>query len=236
MNKFAVLFILLITFSFCRSQEKINQVDENGKKNGLWRGYFQESKRPKFEGNFEHGIEIGTFNFYDDTKVKSIIATRTFSDNGKVAYSIFYDQNKNIVSEGKTVNRLNEGEWKYYHEASKDIKMIEKYENGKLSGTKKLYYKSGNLAEETQYTNGKKNGLSKIYTEKGVVLEEAFFKNGQYDGLAIFREPNGNINSKGMFVDGVKKGKWQFYENGKLKKELVLPIVKYLAKPKKRQI
>jgi antitoxin component YwqK of YwqJK toxin-antitoxin module len=48
------------------NQEKINQVDENGKKNGLWRGYFQDSKRPKFEGNFEHGIEIGIFNFFDD--------------------------------------------------------------------------------------------------------------------------------------------------------------------------
>lgn len=236
MNKFAFLFILFFTFTFAKSQEKINQVDENGKKNGLWSGYFQESKRPKFEGNFEHGIEIGTFNFFDDTKAKSIMATRTFSENGKVAYTIFYDQNKNIVSEGKSVNRLNEGDWKYYHETSKDIKMIEKYINGKLTGIKKLFYKNGNLAEESEYLNDKKNGLSKIYTEKGIAMEEAFFKNGQYEGLAIFRETNGNIASKGIFVNGIKKGKWQFYENGKLKKEQVLPIVKYLAKPKKRQL
>ncbi|MBC7440499.1 MAG: hypothetical protein H7250_11025, partial [Flavobacterium sp.] len=130
MNKIALIFIFLFTFSFAKAQEKVNQTDENGKKNGLWRGNYQESDRPKFEGNFEHGVEIGTFNFFDDTKAKSIIATRTFSENGKVAYTIFYDQKKNIVSEGKTINRFNEGEWKYYHEASKDIKMIEKYIDG----------------------------------------------------------------------------------------------------------
>jgi antitoxin component YwqK of YwqJK toxin-antitoxin module len=236
MNKFACLFILIFSFSFAQSQEKTNQLDENGKKNGLWRGFFQESKKPKYEGIFEHGIEIGIFKFFDDTKAKSIMATRSFSENGTVSYTVFYDQNKNIVSEGKTVNRLNEGEWKYYHEASKDIKMIELYLNGKLSGVKKLFYRNGNLAQESIYLNDKKNGISKIYTEKGVVMEEAFFKNGQYDGLAIFKETNGNLASKGMFVNGVKKGKWQFYENGKFKQELVLPIVKYLAKPKKRQI
>ena len=236
MNKFALIFIFLFTFSFVKAQDKFNQTDENGKKNGLWRGNYKESDRPKFEGNFEHGVETGTFNFFDDTKAKSIIATRTFSENGKVAYTIFYDQKKNIVSEGKTINRLNEGEWKYYHEASKDIKMIEKYVDGKLSGIKKIFYKNGNLAEESEYLNDKKNGLSKIYTDKGIVMEETFFKNGQYDGLAIFREPDGNISSKGMFVNGIRKGKWQFYQNGKLKKEVVLPIVKYLAKPKKRQI
>ena len=101
MNKFALIFIFLFTFSFANAQDKFNQTDENGKKNGLWRGNYHESDRPKFEGNFEHGLETGTFNFFDDTKAKSIIATRTFSENGKAAYTIFYDQKKILLVKEK---------------------------------------------------------------------------------------------------------------------------------------
>jgi antitoxin component YwqK of YwqJK toxin-antitoxin module len=39
----------------------------------------------------------------------------------------FYDQNKNKVSEGKVVNKLFEGQWKYYHQASKNIMTTENY-------------------------------------------------------------------------------------------------------------
>jgi hypothetical protein len=35
------------------------------------------------------------------------------------AYTIFFDQANNKVSEGKVLNKLFEGPWKYYHQASK---------------------------------------------------------------------------------------------------------------------
>src|SRR2546428_4653593 len=112
------LLFLFITIS-AFAQDNFNKLDENGKKNGLWKGVFKESGRPRYQGTFEHGNEVGTFTYFDDTKAGSVIATRTFSENGTVAFDVFYDQNKNVVSEGKTVNRLKEGDWKYYHKASK---------------------------------------------------------------------------------------------------------------------
>ena len=222
-SKFS-LFLFLVTVLNVNAQEKVNQIDSNGKKDGLWKGIFEDSKRPRYEGTFEHGVEVGTFNYFDDTKAKSLIATRTFSENGTVAKTTFFDQKNNKVSEGKTVNRLNEGIWNYYHKDSKQLMSVENYKNGKLDGVKKTYFKTGELAEETMYKDGKKEGMYKVFLENGTVVEEASFKNDQYEGPAIFRNPAGAIVSKGNFVKNERKGIWEFYEEGKLIKKEKYPL------------
>ena len=55
---------------------------------------------------------------------------------------------------------------------------LEYYANGKLNGVRKVFYKSGLIAEETTYKDGVKEGLYKSYAENGIVLEESNFKNG----------------------------------------------------------
>src|SRR6476469_2758778 len=81
------LFLSLAAFS----QENINKLDENGKKHGLWRGLFDESKRVRYEGTFDHGKETGIFTFYDDTKAHTVVATHDFTKSPNGAYTIFYD-------------------------------------------------------------------------------------------------------------------------------------------------
>ncbi|WP_245945943.1 toxin-antitoxin system YwqK family antitoxin [Flavobacterium magnum] len=228
------LLILFIGFS-ALAQTNINQTDANGKKHGLWKGTYDESKRPRYEGTFEHGIETGTFKYFDDTKDGKVIATRTFSENGKVAYTTLYDRKGFVVSEGKTVGKLNEGEWKYYQEESKDLMTQEFYTNGKLNGVRKVFFPGGIIAEETTYKDGVRNGSYKKYTEKGAVLEESNFKNGGYDGMAIFRDGGGAIISKGPFVNGQKKGTWEFYKDGKLKEKKKFPERVKFAKTVKKQ-
>jgi len=53
--------IALLLTSLSLYAQDFNKVDENGKKNGLWKGVYETSKRPRYEGTFEHGKEIGTF-------------------------------------------------------------------------------------------------------------------------------------------------------------------------------
>lgn len=216
-KSFFITIIFASTSLF--SQTIYNQLDEKGKKHGLWKGVYEVSKRPRYEGSFSHGKEIGLFTFFDDTKSKTIIATREFNPNDYSAYTIFYDKQKNKVSEGKVINKLYEGEWKYYHKASKSIMTIENYKNGKLEGVRTVFYLDGKIAEETNYKNNNKEGLCKILAQNGIVIEESFYKNNVYNGLAIFRDIAGNVVSKGNFVNGKKSGIWQFYENGKLLKE-----------------
>ncbi len=215
-----LLIFFFLKVSLLQAQTGLNQLDEKGKKNGVWKGLYEESKRPRYEGTFSHGKEVGVFKFFDDTKAGTVIATREFNPNDNSAYTIFYDQDKNKVSEGKVVNKIFEGQWKYYHHASKNVMTIENYKNGKLEGLRTVYFTNGKIAEEASYKNNLKVGVYKKYAENGNVLEESNYRNGIYNGLAIFRDSEGNLVSKGEFVNGKKKGIWEFFEKGKKVKEV----------------
>lgn len=214
-----IVFLISLLFSVLHAQTESNKLDAKGLKHGLWKGVYEESKRPRYQGTFEHGKEVGVFQFFDDTQKGDVIATREFNPKDNSAYTVFYDQNKNKVSEGKVVNKLFEGEWKYYHYASPAIMTTENYKNGKLEGVRTVYFLNGKVAEQINYVNNLKQGAYKKYTESGIVLEESFFKNNEYDGLAIFRNDSGIVVSKGMFAKGLKTGTWDVLENGKLVKK-----------------
>lgn len=208
------IFLLLTTMVFAQD---FNKLDEKGLKQGTWKGIYEESKRPRYQGTFEHGKEIGLFKFFDDTKAGTIIATREFNAKDNSCYTIFYNQKSNKVSEGKVVNKKFDGEWKYYHENLPLIMTTEFYANGKLNGVRKVFYRNGNIAEETTYVNGVKEGNYKKYTENGVILEETIYKKGEYDGQAIFRGADNQISGQGIFKKGKKVGMWKILEDDKLK-------------------
>jgi len=214
-----LFFLFTMLFSILHAQTETNKLDAKGLKHGVWKGLYEESKRPRYQGTFEHGKEIGLFQFFDDTQKGDVIATREFNPKDNSAYTIFYDQNKNKVSEGKVVNKVFEGLWKYYHYASPAVMTTENYKNGKLEGLRTVYFPNGKIAEQINYVNNLKEGAYKKYTETGIVIEESFFKNNEYDGLAIFRDVNGNVVSKGLFAKGLKIGIWEVVENGKLVKK-----------------
>ena len=210
-----ILISLLISVTFF--PQVINKLDENGKKNGVWKGIYKESKRPRYEGTFEHGKEVGMFKFFDDTKAGTVIATREFNAKDNSCYTIFYNQNNKKVSEGKVINKQFDGEWKYYHEDLPTIMTLEPYVNGKLNGVRKVFYKNEEITEETTYKDGTKNGAYKSFAENGIVLEESVYKNGQYEGLVIFRNVENQIAAKGLFKNGKKVGMWKMLVKGKLK-------------------
>ncbi len=214
-----IVFLISLLFSVLHAQTEYNKLDAKGMKHGIWKGVYEESKRPRYQGTFEHGKEVGVFQFFDDTQKGDVIATREFNPKDNSAYTIFYDQNKNKVSEGRVVNKLFEGEWKYYHYASPAVMTTENYKNGKLEGVRTVYFLNGKVAEQINYVNNLKQGAYKKYTESGIVLEESFFKNNEYDGLAIFRNDSGTVVAKGMFTKGLKTGIWEVLENGKLVKK-----------------
>ena len=219
-NKLVFGFLLLASISLF-AQTDYNKLDEKGKKHGLWKGIFEDTKNPKYEGTFEHGKELGIFTFFDNTKIKTIVATRQFNPKDNSAHTIFYDKNKNKVSEGNVVNKMYEGQWKYYHKASKSIRANENYSKGKLEGVRSVFYPNGKIAEEMIYKNNLKNGLYIRYTETGIIIEESNYKNDKFEGVAIFRDADdGTIVSKGKFTNGKKTGVWQFFEKGKLVKEV----------------
>jgi len=212
---FAIIVLILNNFNI-NAQSIFNQLDTAGKKEGFWKGVYEESKRPRYEGTFDHDKETGLFKFFDDSKTSNLVATREFNSKDNSAYTIFYDENKNKISEGKVLNKLYEGLWIYYHKATKTIMTSENYINGKLEGTKTINYVSGKVAEISNYKNGVRNGVYKKFTENGIELENSIYSNGELDGVSTFKAPDGLVVAKGLFKQGKKVGVWFFYENGKL--------------------
>jgi antitoxin component YwqK of YwqJK toxin-antitoxin module len=214
-----VILLFLLTFSVF-AQDTINQFDANGNRHGLWKGTHKETNRPRYEGVFNHGKETGVFKYFDDTKAGTIIATRDFSKSDGSCYAVFFDQKGNTVSEGKLLNKIPDGTWKYYHLESKIVMTIESYKNGKLDGLKKIFYNNSTLAEETNYTLGVKNGVAKTFAENGKPLDVHTYKNGQFQGLASYYDGNGNKIYEGNYANGKRVGFWKFFEQNKVVKEV----------------
>lgn len=224
--------VFAISASFAQELSTPNKLDSNGKKDGMWSGFFENTKVVKYEGTFKNGIETGVFTFYNKNPKHTVMATRDFSKQPNSAYTIFYDDQKNIVSEGNVQNKLYEGLWKYYHKNSKDLMTTENYKKGNLVGKRVVFYKDGKIAEEAVYVDGKRSGVYKKISGNGIVLEEANYQNGELNGAAIYKDPDGNIVAKGNYKNDQKHGTWQFFENGKLTSKEKHPMNGQKGKPK----
>jgi antitoxin component YwqK of YwqJK toxin-antitoxin module len=215
-KKFATLCVAVMAITTAAAQA-VNQKDAQGNRQGIWKGTY-DGGNPRYEGTFDHGRETGTFTFFDDSKAHTVAATRVFAKDGS-CYTTFFEPTGTKVSEGKEINKLREGEWVYYHFKAKSIMAKETYKQGKIEGVRRVFFPSGEIAEETSYINGIKDGPYRKFTEKALVLEEATYKNDKYEGPAIYRDSKGNIVSQGVYKAGLKTGVWKFLENGKLKEK-----------------
>ncbi len=230
--KFMILLTICSLAGYAQSTE--NALDENGLRHGPWKGYYEDSKILRYEGNFNHGKEIGVFTYNANSDKKIVMATRNF-DAKNNAYTIFFDEKNFKVSEGNVVNKLREGVWKYYHKESTKVMTTENYVKDKLQGIRKVFYIDGKVAEEVKYINNLKEGISKKYSKKGILIEESNFVNDKLEGSYKVYDDSGKLVIKGQFKEDKKKGIWQYFKNGKLVKEENKDILKKSTEAQKRK-
>ena len=214
-----VFIVLLISVVFLPTAvaQKINRLDANGKRHGIWKKYYA-NKRIRYQGQFRNGREIGVFKFYDVTHSNFPTAIKEFSKDSKSAYVKFYTLKGKLRSEGRMIGKKREGEWKYYFPSGK-IFSEEFYVDGKLDGDIKNYYSNGKLTSITQYKNGLKEGTVKKYANSGILIEKVLFVNDTLEGLAQYFDLKGNIKEKGIYKAGKRFGKWEFYIDGEVVSE-----------------
>lgn len=211
--KFWLTIVLVFLTGFAAIAQD-NKMDADGKRDGKWRGT-HPSKRLRYEGTFDHGKETGTFKFFEDTEGSPLMATREFAADGSCT-TIFYDAKGKKASEGREVNKLKQGVWKFFHPSSGKLVTTETYDKGVLSGMRKIYYPDEKVAEEMNFTNGLKNGPYKKYSPKGVVVEESAYKDDKLQGPVTYRNDDGQVVCSGQFANNKKTGVWKFYEKGKM--------------------
>ncbi|WP_299334823.1 toxin-antitoxin system YwqK family antitoxin [uncultured Psychroserpens sp.] len=220
MKRHFFIYILTIASLSLNAQNTVNQFDEDGKRHGIWRKYFDKTKELRYEGQFNHGKEIGIFKFYKLSKGKSVLsATKEFNDQNNNALVKFLSSKGKLISEGQMNGKLRFGKWIYYHNKSDNIMSIEYYnDNGELDGEKQILYTDGSIAERSNYSNGKLEGESIWYAENGNVLKKFLYKNDQLNGVSTYYDADGNIAAKGAYKNDLKHGIWKYYEGGKLVK------------------
>ena len=204
------------------AQSDINQYDENGKRHGVWKKYFSNSQQLRYEGEFDHGKEIGTFKYYCEECNDVPTITREFKKDNTALVKYFTKKGK-LVSEGMMDGKNRIGEWIYYHEKSEAVMTKESYANGKLHGKKITYYPNGKVTEEINYENGVMQGENLYYSYDGVLLKKLKYENDQLQGEATYYDAHGNVVIEGFYKDGKKHGLWKYYKDGKIILEETYP-------------
>ena len=135
LNQYLYIVTIILIGNLSLAQEKVNQYDDNGKRHGPWKKYYDNSDQLRYEGTFEHGKEIGVFKFYCGDCEDRPTVIKTYNDNDRSAHVQFFTIKGKLVSEGKMIDKDRIGEWVYYHKSSDKVMTREFYKKGKLEGT-----------------------------------------------------------------------------------------------------
>ena len=211
-----LFFILLATTSTMYAQSKVNQFDEDGKRHGKWKKFYN-NERVRYVGEFDHGKEIGIFKYYSASNSDNPTIIKEYDLNSESAKVRFYTPSGVLESEGKMMGKMREGKWLFYHPDGKSVMSEENYVNGKLHGTYNTFYISGEPTEVTSYKNGLLDGNYKKYSIKGFLYQDFNYSEGKLNGMAIYySRKSGDLIKKGPFKDDQRVGTWENYVDGEL--------------------
>lgn len=228
--KFSIIFFLaaLVAIPSSLAQGEFNQMDEAGKRHGVWKKYYPGTKQLRYEGQFSHGKEVGTFKFYCQDCGTNPSTVKEFNNTDSRAEVSYFTTKGKLVSKGMMEGKNRVGEWLYFHEKSKQPMSKETYVNGELDGVQVTYYPDGKITEEITYVKGMKQGSNNYYSPESVLLKKLIYHDNELHGPAEFYDANGNVTIKGHYKEGKKHGLWQYFKDGKLELEETYP------KPRKR--
>lgn len=222
--RWGLFVIAFLFFHFLNAQnQRINQRDAQGKRQGPWKKTYKNSDQIRYEGTFNHGKETGTFKFYQRGSKKFPTATKTYHVQNDSVLEKFFTRKGKIISKGNVIDRKREGRWKYYHKDGK-LMMIEHYKNGELNGKKSIFYSDGSLTQEENYKNGVLHGEFKIFSKNGTLTQQYHYLRGKLEGPAKTYNEEGQLSSEGNYKAGERDGVWKFYKNGKIKEKKTYPL------------
>jgi antitoxin component YwqK of YwqJK toxin-antitoxin module len=136
---------------------------------------------------------------------------RMYDESGKEVKADIFDSGR-IVAEGILDSTgMQQGDWKEFHENGK-IKSEGKYVNGVKVGQWKYYFPDGKMFEIGKYDNkGRQQGKWLWYFEGGKLRRESNFYNGLEDAEFIeYSDSTGSVITKGQYTEGLKEGIWMY--------------------------
>jgi len=216
MYKYILFLICFLNLFIGYAQGDINRLDENGKRHGVWKKYYNNN-RVRYSGTFEHGKETGIFKFYSASNSDFPVIVKEYEEMSDMAKVQFYTPSGAMESKGLMRGKEREGKWLFYHPDGKSVMSEENYVDGKLDGDYKTFYPSGAPTEITFYKNGVLHGNYKKYSVKGFLYQDFNYSRGKLNGMAIYySRKTGDLIKKGPFKDDLRVGTWENYVDGEL--------------------
>lgn len=167
--------------------------------------------------SYEKGANVPftgkAFAYFPDGDVQTEIEYKDGIPNGEIKSWSKKDvkQVEGFVDNGKRT-----GTWKLYFESGK-LKKQATYQNDIENGEEIFWFENGNLQKKGSYTNGRLNGKYEWYFENGQKKQEGFFVNGKEDSTWKEWFENGKQKMVGHFTNFEKNGNWTWWdENGKI--------------------
>ena len=90
------------------------------------------------------------------------------------------------------------------------------YNNGKIDGVLKEYFKNGKIHSEIPYINNQKQGVAKVYNEKGQLTKEVSFQNNKFHGVAKSYSQTGEILTELIFNEGIIENGFSYKNQEKI--------------------
>lgn len=173
----------IITYkkNFIVSNEKINRVDDNNLKTGVWKSYYDNNRLQK-----EERYKRGKLNGY----------VKNYNENGQLESATLYLNGEEQTDEENSadfdINTV------YFSDGS--IKSTTVYNKaGKKDGFSTTFNEKGEVVSTEVYKNG--------YLLSSGITDEKGLKQGDWEEYYL----TGKLKSKGAFLNGNKYGNWEYY-------------------------
>ncbi len=212
------IFLLIVLCYFTNSiGQEINLLDENGNRHGKWMKYYDDTNTIRYKGQFDHGKEIGVFEFFHkDAKGNHPSCTKEFTAESDIVLVKYFTSTGVLLSQGKMIGKKREGVWLSFKRESGVIIDEEDYKNGMLNGVKTSYYADGKILQKQWFKNNLADGKKIMYTPNGNVISEYNFKDGKSDGTFVEYDKKGHVSFSGRYKMNKPQGVWRYYEDGQL--------------------
>lgn len=210
-----IITIFEYNYGVLKKQEKINRVDKNGQKQGIWKEFYPNGK-VKTEISYLNGKKNGYEKKFTETG--SLINIEKFMDDSVIKEAPELTTKLEIINE-------------YYEDGR--IKKTGTYLLGVAEGIHKEYSPEGKITSAKIFKEGilmaeglldETGNMQGEWTEfhaNGKIRGRGFYENGVKTGDWIFYHPNGAVEQKGKYdKKGRPQGLWKwFYESGNLLRE-----------------
>ena len=202
------ILIFLIPNLWSQNKSEINQKDEQGRKQGVWKKK-NVSGRIIYEGGFLDDKPFGEFKYYyNDGGLKAV---SKFQKNGSISYTVFYHPNGKIMADGKFIDEKKDSIWNFHRESDELLVSKDNYFDGKIHGESISYYPNGIIAEIINYNEGIKQGTWVKYFQDGSIqLEGNYFKD-DIEGKYRIYYPDEILKTSGEYKKSLKHGEWKYY-------------------------